>query len=255
VTKTAEYGCTAADFAAADGEVVFRGADNGDEVVRPFASTSVEMLANSLPWRTFRWYYGQRHYSGTYWSATQQAHVIYESRLELTRLLFADFDRSVKCIVAQPFLLRAEVDGQLRRHVPDYLLLTEHGPIVVDVKPASRLAVPKVRFTFEWTRRLAQSRGWRYQVWSEPDAVELANIRFLAGYRREWLFDQHNLAALRDSATSGMTFAEIVRCTSESTSAVSAYAARAGLLHLLWRQEFVVDVSQKLKSSSIIEVR
>lgn len=31
------------------------------------------VLSNTLPWRTFRWYKGQRHYSGVYWSATMRA--------------------------------------------------------------------------------------------------------------------------------------------------------------------------------------
>ncbi|MFG2224729.1 TnsA-like heteromeric transposase endonuclease subunit [Streptomyces sp. NPDC048644] len=78
----------------------------------------------------FRWYSGQKHYSGTYWSATVRDHVIYESRLELARLLFADFDSSVRGIVAQPFLLKAEVAGKVRKHIPDYLLTTEGGPVV-----------------------------------------------------------------------------------------------------------------------------
>jgi hypothetical protein len=82
---------------------------------------------DAAPWRTFRWHRGQRHYSGTFWSCTERGHVIYESRLELARLLYADFSRSVRRILAQPFRMRAEVDGILRRHVPDYLLLTEAG--------------------------------------------------------------------------------------------------------------------------------
>jgi hypothetical protein len=49
------------------------------------------VLSNTLPWRTFRWYKGQRHYSGIYWSATMRDHVVYKSRLELSRLIFADF--------------------------------------------------------------------------------------------------------------------------------------------------------------------
>ncbi|MFJ8200276.1 hypothetical protein [Streptomyces sp. NPDC096152] len=57
-----------------------------------WASISLDLLRNAQPWRTFRWYKGQKHYSGTYWSATVGDHVIYESRLELGRLLFADFD-------------------------------------------------------------------------------------------------------------------------------------------------------------------
>jgi hypothetical protein len=40
--------------------------------------------------------------------------VVYESRLELTRLL---------------------ITGVERKHVPDFLLITDSGPVVVDVKP------------------------------------------------------------------------------------------------------------------------
>lgn len=76
--------------------------------------------------------------------------MIYESRLELTRLLFADFDPSVRGIVAQPFLLKAEVEGQVRRHVPDYLLVTNGGQIVVDVKPRRQLSSSVVAFTLEF---------------------------------------------------------------------------------------------------------
>ncbi|MEU3372655.1 hypothetical protein ABZ734_19575 [Streptomyces sp. NPDC006660] len=27
-----------------------------------------EAFQPAAPWRTFRWFYGQKHYSGTYWS-------------------------------------------------------------------------------------------------------------------------------------------------------------------------------------------
>jgi hypothetical protein len=86
-----------------------------------------DVLSKTVPWRTFRWYKGQRHYSGVYWSATMRGHVIYESRLELARLIFADFDRSVHCILAQPFMLKAKAGGKIRKHIPDYFLATE-GP-------------------------------------------------------------------------------------------------------------------------------
>ena len=58
------------------------------------------------------------------------AHVIYESRLELSRLLMADFDQSVSFIVAQPFLIRGKDRGVVRRHIPDYLLLTDADPVL-----------------------------------------------------------------------------------------------------------------------------
>jgi hypothetical protein len=100
------------------------------------------VLSSTVPWRTFRWYKGQRHYSGMYWSATMRDHVVYESRLELSRLIFADFDQAVHRILAQPFLLKAKVDGKIRRHVPDYFLVTDRGPVVIDVKPEYLLVKP-----------------------------------------------------------------------------------------------------------------
>ncbi|MFJ2442240.1 cupin domain-containing protein [Streptomyces sp. NPDC087658] len=51
--------------------------------------------------------------------------MIYESRLELGWLLFADFAPEVRHIVAQPFLLKTDIDGKVRKHIPDYLLLTD----------------------------------------------------------------------------------------------------------------------------------
>jgi hypothetical protein len=85
----------------------------------PMSQVTETLFREALPWRTFRWYYGQRHYSGSYWSSTMSAHVIYESRLELARLLVADFDQSVNYIVAQPFMLRAPFCGKFRDQVHD----------------------------------------------------------------------------------------------------------------------------------------
>lgn len=61
--------------------------------------------------------------------------VIGESQWELARLLFADFDVSVGHIVAPPFLLKAEVAGAARRHIPDYLMPIDVGPLVVEYFP------------------------------------------------------------------------------------------------------------------------
>lgn len=45
----------------------------GDEVFEGLSweSASADVLYAAEPWRTFRWYMGQKHYSGTYWSSTQ----------------------------------------------------------------------------------------------------------------------------------------------------------------------------------------
>lgn len=123
---------------------------------------SLAALFDAVPWRTFRWYFGQPHYSGTYWAATERDHVIYESRLELANLLLADFDPTVHRIMAQPFSLRAEVDGQMRRHVPDYLCDSDDGPVVIDVVRAERMAHPRIVLVLGWTKSIVESLNWTY---------------------------------------------------------------------------------------------
>ncbi|MFI5774637.1 hypothetical protein ACIA74_40435 [Streptomyces sp. NPDC051658] len=47
-----------------------------------------------------------------------------------------------------------------------------------------------------WAREVAVSRGWDFEVWCEPPEAELANLRFLAGCRHDWLFDKDLLAEI-----------------------------------------------------------
>jgi hypothetical protein len=210
----------------------------------PWMVIDSAVLSNTVPWRTFRWYKGQRHYSGMYWSATMRDHVVYESRLELARLIFADFDLAVQRILAQPFLLKAKVDGKIRKHIPDYFLVTDHDPIVVDVKPGHLLAKPAVAFTFAWTRRLVEARGWQYEVWSGAKPPELENLRFLAGYRGSWLFDSALLDRVRNTDIEGRTFGEVVG----GLEGYDPATARAAVLHLLWRGELTTDLSTTLSN-------
>lgn len=213
-----------------------------------FSAAPLDALLTAGPWRTFRWYFGQRHYSGAYWSATEQAHVIFESRLELARLMFADFDRKVSRIVAQPFLMTAEVDGAVRRHVPDFLLMAGSVPLIVDVKPASKLAKEDVAFALGWARAVVEEHGWRYEVWSEPPQIRLENLRFLAGYRRPALFDPALLEAVRKGVVSGMTLADAFGLADQT----DARLVRSAVLHLLWAGRLTTDLDRVLSRSSIV---
>jgi hypothetical protein len=228
--------------------VKFRSSADGSGLCRPWMDTTAATLQMAVPWRTFRWYQGQKHYSGTYWSATCGSHVVYESRMELGRLLLADFDKSVSWIVAQPFLLEAVVGGRRRRHIPDYLLITNDGPIVVDVKPSQQLRKPVVAQTFAWTRSAAESHGWRYEVWIGAPPVYLANVRFLAGYRRAQHFGNEIVDKMASLDLLGMTVAEAIHSQNQWPNSV----VRAALMHVLWRQRFSVDLTRPLSSDHVL---
>ncbi len=228
--------------------VSFRQETGAEKASLDWRAVGADSLMAASPWRTFRWYIGQKHYSGTYWSSTVCDHVIYESRLELTRLLFADFDPQVEGIVAQPFLLEAEIDSVVRRHIPDYLLLTSGGPVVVDVKPKHRLERPAVAFAFAWTRELVEARGWSYEVWTEPDSVELANVRFLAGYRRTWLLNEDLIAELRTADLVGATLAEAFA----SLPGRPGPLVRAAVLGLVWSRWWTLDLVRPLSGRTVL---
>lgn len=158
------------------------------EVERPIRNVTAAQVMAAVPWRTVRSVRGQSHFPGRYWSATTGGHVVCESRLELARLLVADFDTEVVGIAAQPFLLRAAVGGRARRHVPDFLLVHGDGSArLVNVKPASRLEDPLVVEALQWPGVVARSHGWACEIWNGAKAVYLANLRFLAGYHRPGL--------------------------------------------------------------------
>ncbi|WP_432791851.1 TnsA-like heteromeric transposase endonuclease subunit [Mycolicibacterium sp. ELW1-p] len=223
----------------------------GEERCLPAGRVPASALLAASPWRTFRWYFGQRHYSGTYWSSTTGDHVIYESRLELSCLIRADFEPDVRAMVAQPFLLSADVGGRLRRHIPDYLWDTVDGPVVVDVVRAERLAHPDVEALCAWTSEVISSLGWDYQVVSELAPVRFANIRFLAGFRRDWLVSSELRETVRLAIP--VFIGHPIAHAASAFPELSPPLCRAAVLNSLWRHELSAGLDEPLSSSTILE--
>ena len=128
-------------------------------------------MVRGLPAREFPTYRGQRNYPGWLWMSTTGTLVGYESLRELDRLLLADFDPAVTWVSSQPCWVSGRDGSVLRRHVPDFLLQTTNGFVVVDVKPVELLKDAKVAAVMLWTRKLCDAKGWRYEVWSGDDPV------------------------------------------------------------------------------------
>jgi hypothetical protein len=209
-------------------------------------------VAAGLPVREFRWYKGRRHYSGWYWSATGRRLVAYESRLELARIMLADFDPGVAAIAAQPFRLVGLDGRRVRRHVPDVLLVGVDGSVtVVDVKAPGRRADPEVRAVMEWTGRVASSRGWGFEEWYGAPRGLLENVSFLAGYRRGAVIDGRLVPAVVSAVGEESSILEVER----SVSGVHPALVRPVVLHLLWSGELVTDLERPVSGASVVRVR
>lgn len=225
---------------------------SGEIATSRLLDVNADVLTAARPWRQFRWYRNQRHFSGSYWSATMSASVGYESRLELANLILVDFDPKVTYISSQPFMLEGPDNDRSRRHIPDYLLRRGDASVcVVDVKPFEMLGRPRVNSSLRWSRYILEGRGWEYQVVSEPDPVRLANIRFLAGYRRPFQFIDEEIVAARALLEAPTTIGAAVRAI--TPIAGDAALARSLVLHLLWRQVLCTDLSVSLQRTSILE--
>lgn len=224
--------------------------DSAGEILHSdLASVSPAALAAGRPWRMFRWHHGQAHFSGWYWAATTRRHVVYESRLELARLLLADFDPSVAAIAAQPFYLSALVNGKERNHVPDFLLLDGDAVVsVVNVKPADRLADPMVAEALGWAGAVFAERGWRHEIWTGVPAVQLSNVRFLAAYRDPGRLDPTVVSAVAETVTGPLRLCEVERAWRQRDADV-----RAAVLHLLWRGVVRTDLSVPLSAEMMLE--
>lgn len=235
----------------ASARITWRSLAGIESELAPAGALAILRSGDLAPWRQFRWHRGQAHYSGLYWSATTGGHVAYESRLELARMLLADFAPQVCWIVAQPFLVEAVVAGQPRRHVPDIALIDRSGAItIVNVKPPDRIGDPKVAATFAWAGHVFGARGWQHEVWTGAPEVLLGNVRFLAGYRRRDRFDAQLLDAVMAMADDGDTIGDLDR---RCRRLGPAEVVRPALLHLLWWDRLRTDLSTVLSDHCALE--
>jgi TnsA endonuclease N terminal len=236
---------------AESAEVSLRGGD-GTVRVLPLSLLRLVDLAGCAPWRVFRQRKGQAHLSGVYWSATMVGEVVYESRLELARLLLADFDPQVVAIYAQPLLLTAKIAGRPRRHVPDFLLGMRDGTVlVVNVKPTDRLADPKVAAALKWPGELFMMHGWRYELWSGADPVVLDNVRLLAAFRRPIVQDESLVTRAWQLVRDGdqLTAAELRVAGGDRRRIADV---RPALLALLWSGRLRTDLTRPLSGAGVL---
>ncbi len=162
----------------------------------------------------------------------------------------ADFD--VTAIAAQPFLLQARADGRPRRHVPDFLLVHADKSVrVVNVKSAGKLADPQIAEALAWPGDLFEAHGWQHEIWTGADPVLLANVRFLAGYRRPGLLAERLLDEVLAVVKTGDTIGGVI---ARMGAAHQPGEIKAAVLRLLWQQRLATDLHGPLDTDSVVEV-
>lgn len=202
---------------------------------------------SASPVRRFASYRGQRHFPGWYWAATTASLVGFESWLERDRLMLLDHDRRVVGLASQPF--RVIWQGATRRisHTPDYFVRLEDGPgLVVDVRPADRVG-PEDAVKFSATEAMCRAMGcWSYALVHEPEPVQMANVRWLSGYR-------HLRNRVDDVAERlGEVFREPRTLVDGARAAGDPLAVLPTLFHLLWCGDLTTELTVPLSDGSLV---
>jgi hypothetical protein len=184
---------------------------------------------------------GQRHLPGRWWSATDGAHVGYESWLERDHVMALDFDAAVVGIASQPFWLSwTTSQGRVRRHAPDYFArLADGSAVVVDCRPVERRPARDVA-AFDVTLRACELLGWEYRLVGAPDPITTTNLRWLAGYRHP----RHGVTGLTEALRA--VFAQAAPLMAGAEAVGDPIAVLPVLFHLLWRHDLAADLSVPL---------
>ena len=218
----------------------------GSQVLCPVRDLSTAPLAGRQPWRRFTWQTRQRHRPGLQYLVSTGRHHGFESLAEQRFLLAVDFVGGLLDVLAQPFEIRFHTRGEMRRHIPDFLAVTESGCWLVDVRPGDRIGGDD-RVAFAAARETALACGWRYLVVPGWRGAVVATLDALSAQRRP-LDDRLGVQRqVLDQVGSGpVAFGELVAATSLPV------VARAHVLHLLWHRRLRVDLALPLTDATLV---
>ncbi|MFH9891731.1 hypothetical protein ACH4OQ_23555 [Streptomyces luteogriseus] len=76
----------------------------------------------------------------------------------------------------------------------------------------------------------------------------LENVRFLAGYRRAWLFDPDLVAPLKTADLDGMSLGDAFRLLPECPRPL----VKSAVLHLLWSGHVTTAMDRPLSSGHML---
>ena len=135
-----------------------------------------------------------------------------------------------------------------KRYVPDFFvrLRSEHGR-VVEVKPSKVAEAPNVRRVLAAARKVCAEVGWDYEVVTEPEAVTIANVGWLAGFRRKPAMLEEFAEPLMEAARGGTELDSALKTFNHEAALV-----RPILFHLRWKRVLKADLTVPLSGSTII---
>lgn len=193
-------------------------------------------------------YKGQQHLPGYFWMSCMNALVSYESRLEMTVLMQLDFNKAVHSVVAQPFTVHYPYNNKRYRHTPDFFVRYVDGNgEILNVKPQKYLNKEGNIRDFHAAEAVSHEMGFRYSTRSELNPVLLANLSWLAGYRRA-VAGLHDFGQqVIDAALDPTPIQQIIHSVNGAVA-----LTRPVLFHLLWKGILATDLYNRMTDQTLV---
>lgn len=191
-------------------------------------------------------YKAQRNFHGLYWFGQTGEHVWYESLFEMTALMSLDFFHDIHSISSQPMMMQF-AGGKL--HFPDLFATHADGrQIVYDVRPRE-LVDDAATTQFAETKRVCDTVGWGYELFTSIDPIAKNNLEWLAGYRHPRHVPKVQVRnRVLAAAESAMPLADLARVVHPDHPALGTMA----LYNMLWNRSLAFDMTLPLSNFTLI---
>ncbi|MBT3073723.1 TnsA-like heteromeric transposase endonuclease subunit [Streptomyces sp. CYG20] len=221
--------------------------------VGPVAELNSVLLVGCVPWRGFTWRRGQFHRPGLEPVLSTGRQHAFESHREDQLIVMADFTSEAEEILSQPFLLEFEGEDGWREHIPDFLLVSERGRWLVDVRPAGRMGEDDL-MKFAASYEVALALGWGYAVVTGWRPLTWRNVDLLYSRRRPMQDPLGLKPQLLQAAWAAQALSQPLTFRALADTCEFPALARPVILHLLWHRQLGVDLAAPFGDGSVVRV-
>ncbi len=173
----------------------------------------------------------------------------WESQLERDMARLLEFDPAVLTYAEQPEPLLYKEDGKVRKHTPDFLVETNGGPIIIEVKPYDQaISEPwrsrLLRFEAEY-----QKQGIRYLVMTDQEIrrePRLSNVITLLRYQRQDVSMIERTAILHEMSAEPIQLEELRSKLDDNQ------IARTHIYALIAQGHISIDINDELGPDTLL---
>jgi len=156
-----------------------------------------------------------------------------------------DFDQQIKAILPKPFELTFKFEGERLHHTPRYLIWLSDGKrLLLNVRSKATLNSKSAQTAKLACCALCEDLGWQYIAMTNPDPIFLANLNWLAGYRRKPPNFQTFAIEIVSQIDNKIKIKELL------SSIINPTIARPTLFHLMWMRILKFDMNQLLNNDT-----